>query len=279
MFTLSRDPSLVFRYIVSTLADPSTQSFGEHKINPSYLIARSLPSTYERPHLPKIIIHTHPTPILVAYSYVRDIIPKLLFSGDGSRPLSPDVEPAHSEPDYLHVVANVPKETPNYDIILNIGMAPGRKFYTLETCAHRDGYNKPDVEGKTLQGDTYWKETYNSPEILHTGFDTDDVWRRWKSGLMSEDVRPSNNAGHYLCDFTYYTSMLEYWRRDASGTRPCVFLHVPGGWKQEDILRGRLVALGLIAACVGSQLSRASHGKQANSGCSTANDFGDEGLS
>ncbi|KAL2045015.1 hypothetical protein N7G274_002790 [Stereocaulon virgatum] len=226
--------------------------FFENKINPSYLIARSLPSTYEGPHFSKINIHTHPTPIIVAYSYVRDVIPKLLFSSE---------------------------ETSNYDMVLNIGMAPGRKFYALETCAHRDGYNKPDVEGKTLQGDTYWKEAYNSPEILHTGFDTDDVWRRWKSGLMSEDVRPSSNAGHYLCDFIYYTSMLEYWRRDASATRPCVFLHVPGGRKQKDVLRGKQVALGLIAACVGSQLSNASYRKQANSGCSAAYDFGDEGLS
>lgn len=193
--------------------------------------------------------------------------------------MSPDVVPAPNEPDYLHVVTKPLKETPNYDIVLNIGMAPGRKFYTLETCAHRDGYDKPDVEGKTLQGDTYWKDEYGSPEILHTGFDTEDVWRRWKSGLMSEDVRPSNNAGHYLCDFIYYTSMLEYWRRDANGIRPCVFLHVPGGWQEEDVIRGREVALRLIATCVGSQMSSRSEKKEANGGDSIANDFGDEGLS
>jgi pyroglutamyl-peptidase len=179
----------------------------------------------------------------------------------------------------MHVAAKPPKETPNYDMILNIGMAPGRKFFTLETCAHRDGYNKKDVEGKTLERDTLWKEVYKSPEILHTSFDTEDVWRRWKSGLVGEDVRPSNNAGHYLCDFTYYACMLEYWRRDPDGQRPCIFLHVPGGWSAEDVLRGKEVALGLIAACVGSEKARGKDTKEPRSEDTIADDFGDEGLS
>ncbi len=168
---------------------------------------------------------------------------------------------------------------PNYDIVLNVGMAPGRKFYTLETCAHRDGYNKMDVDGKTLQGDAYWEDKYGAPEILYTGFDTEDVWRRWKSGLMSEDIRPSNNAGHYLCDFTYYASMLEYWRRDSNQMRPCMFLHVPGGYDEEDIIKGREVTLGLIAACVGSEMKRGTERKGMGSEIPLASDFGDEGLS
>ena len=158
-------------------------------------------------------------------------------------------------------------------------MAPGRKFYTLETCAHRDGYNKPDVDGKTLQSDTYWKDTYGAPEILYTGFDTEDVWRRWKSALISEDIRPSSNAGHYLCDFTYYAGMLEYWRRDSNQMRPCMFLHVPGGCDEEDVIKGREVALGLIAACVGSERKRGTEKEGTASGMPVASDYGDEGLS
>lgn len=183
------------------------------------MIARSLPIKLERPRLPTINIHTHPTPITVAYSYVRDVIPRLLFTKDGSNTQSPDIETEYDPPDDMRVVTQPPKATPNYDVVLNIGMAPGRSFFTLETCAHRDGYNKKDVEGRMLVGDTFWKDAYQSPEILHTSFDTEDVWRRWKSALSDEDLRPSNNAGHYLCDFTYYTSMLEYWRRDPEGRR------------------------------------------------------------
>ena len=72
---------------------------------------------------------------------------------------------------------------------------------------------------------------------------------------MNEDLRPSNNAGHYLCDFTYYACVFEYWRREPRGQRPCMFLHVPSGLEEEDIERGREVALGLIIALVASEMA------------------------
>ena len=156
----------------------------------------------------------------------------------------------------MYVATKLSKELSNYDIVLNIGMAPGRHFYAMEICAHRDGYNKKDVDGKTLEADTFWQKEYNAPEMLRPSIDTEDVWRRWKAGLMDEDLRPSNDAGHYLCDFTYYTSMVEYWRRDPKGERPCMFLHVPGGWNEENIERGRGVALELIKALVGSEMAK-----------------------
>ena len=205
------------------------QPFGDNIINPSYQIAKSLPANHNTPGLPPIILHIHPEPITVSYACVREIIPGLLFPKDGLRP--------------------------KHDIILNIGLAPGRNFYTLETLAHRDGYNKRDVEGKTLEGDTFWEREYKAPEKLHTSFDTEDVWRRWKSGLVNMDLRPSNNAGHYLCDFIYYACMLEYWRREPSEQRPCMFLHVPSGLEEEDIRRGKEAALGLITALVASDMA------------------------
>ena len=96
---------------------------------------------------------------------------------------------------------------------------------------------------------------------------------------MSEDLRPSSNAGHYLCDFTYYASMLEYWRRDNEKRRPCMFLHVPGGYGEDDVLKGKEVALGLIAACVESEVARDTGQKAMGGEKAVAHDFGDEGLS
>jgi len=61
-------------------------------------------------------------------------------------------------------------------------------------------------------------------------------------------VRVSEDAGRYLCDFTYYTSLLQYWRRDRGGERPVVFLHVPGGTGEGDLVRGRRVVVALIRA-------------------------------
>ena len=190
-----------------------------------------LPAKQNVSGLPPIIVHAHPEPLPVIYASVRKIVPGLLFPENSLKP--------------------------KYDIVLNIGLAPGRKFYTLETLAHRDGYNGKDEDGKTLEGDKSWQSEYNAPEKLCTSFNTEDVWRRWKSGLTDVDLRPSNDAGHYLCDFTYYACMLEYWRREPKGRRPCMFLHVPSGLEEENIGRGRAVALGLITALVASETSKA----------------------
>lgn len=68
-----------------------------------------------------------------------------------------------------------------------MGMAPGRRFFTLETLARRDGYTKEDVDGCTMAGDRYWSDEVGSPEVLGprwSGWSAEDVWRRWKGGLV-----------------------------------------------------------------------------------------------
>lgn len=218
------------------------------------------------PNHPPVEIHTHPTPLTVAYKTIRETVPSLIFS-DSSKDVSSHHPHAKSKP---------PQSRPIYDIVLHLGMAPGRDFFTLETCAHRDGYRRKDALGELLEGD-YWKQKYDAPKILHTGFDTKDVLKRWKSGLevshsiplfsfqlsmmlttnlippQSEDLRSSTDPGYYLCDYIYYTSLFEYWHRDPNGPRPVMFLHVPGGFEEEDIERGREATLGLISALVESR--------------------------
>ena len=70
---------------------------------------------------------------------------------------------------------------------------------------------------------------------------------------QDEDLRPSDDPGRYLCDFVYYTSMVEYWRRDHKSARPVMFLHVPDGTTDRDLARGKKVALGLIEALIASK--------------------------
>ena len=134
------------------------------------------------PNHPLVEIHTYPTPITVAYKTIRESIPRLIFS-DSVKALSSHHPHGNSNPSHSHS---------SYDIILHIGMAPGRDFFTLETCAHRDGYKREDVFGETLEGDNFWKQKYDAPKILHTEFDTDDVWKRWKSGLEVYLVHRTN---------------------------------------------------------------------------------------
>lgn len=217
--------------------------------NPSYLIASSLPKTIEAPKLPKIHIHAYHEPIRVAYEYVRTTIPGLIFSEE------PSSDNNNNNNNEDAASPQQPKQPrPKYDVVLHIGMASGRAYYTLETRAPRDGYTAKDVDGETMSEDTLWKDEYRAPETLHTSFDTDDVWRRWKAGLPDEDLRPSDDPGRYLCGFMYYTSLVEYWRHGGAdqSKRPVMFLHVPGGYSDDDLESGRKVTLGLIEALVGS---------------------------
>ena len=67
-------------------------------------------------------------------------------------------------------------------------------------------------------------------------------------------MRPSNDAGRFLCDFIYYTGLVEYLKQNPEGDRPVMFLHVPGEYEEDDIQRGAKIASGLIKALVQSHV-------------------------
>lgn len=67
-------------------------------------------------------------------------------------------------------------------------MDSGSTVYTIETCAHRDGYTAADVLGENFAEDTFWKKSYNSPSTLFTSFPGDDLLARWKAKLAV--IRP-----------------------------------------------------------------------------------------
>ena len=194
-----------------------------------------------------IRIHTAPTPWKVSYSWVTENIPPMLFP--------PEPSPAVLSPGATATNGVYNQESarpkPNYDIVLFLGMAAGRNYYTLETQGHRDGYKFLDVDHNLPADAEIWTRE-GAPEVLHTSFDTETLHRLWRDDVPANiDVRPSNNAGYYLCDYIYYTGLFEYWRqygKDVKATRPCMFLHVPGETEVDDIARGVTVAEGLIRA-------------------------------
>lgn len=134
-------------------------------------------------------------------------------------------------------------------------MAAGSSHYKLETLARRDGYQAADGAGERLAGSEadFWQRVYGAPEVLRPGFDVEDVWRRWSEGVAGVDVRCSADAGRFLCEFIYYTGLVEYWRR-GRGERaaPVMFMHVPGEHDGEAVQRGRRVGEALIKALVSS---------------------------
>jgi len=124
------------------------------------------------------------------------------------------------------------------------------------------------VDGKTLreceremglEEGEYWREC---PKVLQTTLDVDDVLERMRrpgpDGMSQlpegATVKGSDDAGNYLCDFIYYSSLSHFWRKgcDGDGERPVVFLHVPPESDEEVLWRGREVTKALIKAIVAS---------------------------
>ncbi|PGH28473.1 hypothetical protein GX50_08789 [[Emmonsia] crescens] len=126
--------------------------FKTNPLNPSFLIASALPKIITLPQTSptsaprRILIHTHPTPIRVAYSAVRTAIPAIIdaFKNDH------DGRPP--------------------DFVLHIGMASTRDYYAVETVAHRDDYRITDVDGDIgfEEGEAVWKAV-GLPEVLRPG--------------------------------------------------------------------------------------------------------------
>jgi len=224
----------------------------QNPLNPAWEIAHSLPpflpqsattTTLGRAS-PKVRILVHPEPIKVAYKAVRELVPQLWENGG---------EGGEKKIDYL----------------IHIGMATGRKWYSIERKGHRDGYDMKDVDGEVCEDGGREKveeeakdveENANSrtakwlweglPAEIETSIDVDDVWKRWRISLPNHDLRISNDAGRYLCDFIYYSSLAELTKRDEK--RRVLFLHVPLEADKEAISNGVQVTCELIRGIVAS---------------------------
>lgn len=187
----------------------------------------------------------HHEPIRVAYNTVVDLVPGLH-------------DPAR---------ANQPKP----DITLHIGLAAGRDFYTLERGAHGTGYGAiPDVDGLRFSDEQseakFPRDLF--PPVLQTSFHVDDVVARWKKNLgvhaaslddpideerSAPDVRPSPDAGNFMCGFIYYNSLAHYYHVKED-ERPVAFMHVPDlSHDDKKLEMGKEVAVALIKALVQSR--------------------------
>jgi len=166
-------------------------------------------------------------PVHVGYKAVRELVPTLLDQ------YAPGCEPHY---------------------ILHIGMASGRSFYSCERRGHRSGYLMQDVDGKLLndeyrrikEGDKWiW---HDCPEELLTSLPFDKMFRQWKAACPEADTRISEDAGNYLCDFIYYSSLAHRYKQHRPNK--AMFLHVPVAADDESILKGVLIATELIRAMV-----------------------------
>ncbi|SMR53548.1 unnamed protein product [Zymoseptoria tritici ST99CH_1E4] len=215
-------------------------------VNPSFEITKSLPESLRpssRFSQTKIRIISYSSAIRVCYDEVLQLVPKL---HDG----------------YAGTV----------DLVLHIGMASGRKFYCAERYGHRDGYQKnKDLDGITPpidQGPTIFPDC---PSTMTTSLDYMHLLQNWAENIASlpesspafnADIRPSEDAGRYLCDYTYFNSLAYFGRRSGvmeggdQKSRPVLFLHVPAESDGVMIEKGREVCEALIAAMVETYLGQ-----------------------
>ncbi|KAF2173939.1 hypothetical protein M409DRAFT_16208 [Zasmidium cellare ATCC 36951] len=209
----------------------------KYPVNPSYEITRLLPDYLPAtsPHESAVRIISYGTPIRVVYDGVRELVPKL-----------------HDA--YAGMV----------DLVLHIGMASGRKFYCAERYGHRDGYIKnKDLDGN-MPSPEEGKITFGDcPETMTTSLDFESVLLNWQTNILAipegqpgahADIRPSEDAGRYLCDYIYFNSLAYFGRKSGEmeggrdSSRPVLFFHVPAESDEGSLQRGRAVCEALIRA-------------------------------
>ena len=119
---------------------------------------------------------------------------------------------------YDEVSSTVPglHEEVNPRMCVHVGVSP----YTvmkLERCGRNKGYQMKDIYGRTPSSECC---VSGGPDAITTRFDIDKVCQKFS--LKQNDVRVlvSEDAGRYLCDFIYYTSL-------HTSKAPVLFVHVP----------------------------------------------------
>ncbi|KAK5990422.1 Pyroglutamyl-peptidase 1 [Cladobotryum mycophilum] len=183
---------------------------------------------------PPVRILVHPEPIHVNYETVRKLVPS--FWDD-------------------------PRGGPtDYDFVIHIGMAGPRPVYQIEHRGHRTGYKSKDVDGLLLEDeqegmhgeDWIW---HGLPEEITTDLDIIDVHDRWQDHSSKDmDLRISEDPGHYLCDFIYYSSLAHLYKQNRE--RKVIFLHVPADSSERSIAQGRDLAINLIRSIAESEVAR-----------------------
>ncbi|KAI0387264.1 peptidase [Hypomontagnella monticulosa] len=206
----------------------------QYPINPSWEITASLPDylppdrvkdpTRQAPSdLPPVRILKH-GPVRVNYQTVRGLVPTLWD------------DPAVK-----------------IDYAIHIGMAGPQPVYQIERRGHRDGYDKTDVDGKLLgdeqrrklEGDKWiWNDV---PSELLTDLDIEKIHKRWvERSPANLRLNISEDAGRYLCDFIYFSSLAHLYKQQRP--RKVIFFHVPLQPDEESLIRGKELALQLIRA-------------------------------
>ncbi|KAF7665488.1 hypothetical protein LDENG_00141320 [Lucifuga dentata] len=102
-------------------------------------------------------------------------------------------------------------------LVVHVGVSGLATTVTLEQCGHNKGYKRLDNCGFCPASHCC---SENGPDCINSVLDMDTICRRVNDSGLGVTVSVSKDAGRYLCDYTYYTSLHLGHGRSA-------FVHVP----------------------------------------------------
>lgn len=103
------------------------------------------------------------------------------------------------------------------ELVVHVGVSGLATTVTLEQCGHNRGYKRLDNCSFCPASQCCMEE---GPDCMKSVLEMDAVCRRVNESGMGITVSVSKDAGRYLCDYTYYTSLYLGQGRSA-------FVHVP----------------------------------------------------
>lgn len=125
--------------------------------------------------------------------------------------------PVSFENSFLSLETHLKKSPLTYNAIIMLGLSFSRNHISLELQAKNlKGDPRADNDGLILNSQSPIIEA--APERLKTSFNLQKIIDNEKLANFSHEI--SDNAGTYLCNFTYYQTLTNY-------HIPSLFIHLP----------------------------------------------------
>nr|XP_057924120.1 pyroglutamyl-peptidase 1-like [Doryrhamphus excisus] len=102
-------------------------------------------------------------------------------------------------------------------LVVHVGVSGLATSVTLEQCGHNKGYKRLDNCSFCPASQCCVEE---GPDCISSVLDMETVCKRVSESGLGVAVSVSKDAGRYLCDYTYYSSLFLSKGR-------CAFIHVP----------------------------------------------------
>ncbi|XP_029380858.1 pyroglutamyl-peptidase 1 [Echeneis naucrates] len=105
----------------------------------------------------------------------------------------------------------------NPQLVVHVGVSGLATKVALEQCGHNKGYERLDNCSFCPASHCCME---NGPDCINSVLDMDAVCKKVNDSNIGVNVCVSKDAGRYLCDYTYYTSLY-------LGQGHSAFIHVP----------------------------------------------------